>query len=93
MVAQNSLKRKSESLTWIDLVKLEPRLGRLEMCLLAWVKARRFNWRDWFRFKLAMTRLVGWCRDDNHPTLATSRAYEIAYARLFETFACSQKAE
>jgi hypothetical protein len=75
------------------LARLEPRLWPLLVEAAAIHEATRgdarFNiWRAWSGgdgwpgIKPRLCRLVGWDRPEPHPVLSTSRAYEVAYARL-----------
>lgn len=80
------------SLTWNELVELEPRLDDL----LAKVRAAKpadpyneyYNWEgDWGEFKPLITKLVGWFRrDDPDSILRSTEAYQIVYHTLLHEF-------
>ena len=79
--------------TWAELVKLEPRLGRL----LDRVKAIKDDkrkpsfcanavWYGGYReegFKGRFKRLIGWTSSQTDPRLRSMDAYQVAYAKLY----------
>ncbi len=72
-------------LTFEMLSDLEPGLKRLREDIQ---EARPRGWSDvqilWYRgFKPRMHSLVGFMRDDNHPILSTSEAYDVCYHTLY----------
>jgi hypothetical protein len=75
------------TMTWDELVKLEPKLG----VLLAEAQAVRDDdphfcanaiWYDFLKPRLVL--LVGWCRPDRTKPLASEQAYDVAYDTIYE---------
>lgn len=80
----------AESVTWEKLCKLEPALLNLELTARSLARAEgrkrvnRCGNRVWYdRIKPRLIHLVGWCREDKHPVLSTSKAYDTAYQHLY----------
>ena len=72
-------------LTFDELVKLEPELGRL----LADAKAHRPEkgcyYRDWYKlFKPRLIRLVGLMAEKDNVMLCSSEAYSLAYHTILD---------
>lgn len=76
-----------ETLSWSDLVQLEPTLGTLERQARAvraddpWFCANDV----WFReFKPLLVKLVGWNARSPHEVMHRSEAYDIAYRHIYD---------
>jgi len=75
------------SLTWRQIVKLEPKLGALhrEAQEVRDTGGRHFCankvWYDDFKPRLKL--LVGWCRADDVLSLKASESYATAYAKIY----------
>jgi hypothetical protein len=82
------------TITFKELVELEPRLGELLKQIKAEgiVTTYRECWlQRWYGvggdrqgYKQKMMKLVGWTREDRNPKLINSEAYDIAYRTLSE---------
>jgi hypothetical protein len=83
----------AESLTWEQLTELEPRLLTLYERARAIKDNRRKpsfcanrTWGEWGGLREQLSDLVGWAvkRWGGDPRLATSRAYDIAYRKVYD---------
>lgn len=74
--------------TWGDLCELEPRLEELFDVARSYHLNKGTDFcanRRWYRtLKPRLERLVGWHRKDNHPTLCSRQAYDLAYQAIYE---------
>lgn len=68
------------TLTWSELVGIEPRLAALESMTRA-VPRRYRSWQRWESIKRTLRKLAGW--EAEQPLLRTSAAYNAVYSRLF----------
>ena len=83
-----------QRLTWEQLVKLEPELGRLlERAKATKSRGKHFcanaRWYGFGQWRFAGLKprllwLVGWQRPDKHPVLSSTEAYDLAYETVYE---------